>query len=261
MEELAEETIRNVEESMETMEFSVALSTIWQFISRTNKYIDETQPWVLAKDQDKKERLGIVMAHLAESLRKTAVMLQPFLTKTPSKIFDQLGIDMEKYKSWDTLSQPGIIPEGTKVQKQDPIFPRLEADKEIQLIKEMMKKPEPKKEEEPKEATNEITFDEFLKLDLRVAEILHVEKMKNADKLLRIQLDLGSEKRQVVSGIAQHYSPEELNGRKVICVKNLKPVKLRGELSQGMILSGEDEDGTLSLATVEQSLPNGSKVK
>ncbi|MDC3426029.1 methionine--tRNA ligase [Aquibacillus sp. 3ASR75-11] len=260
LEESGKETVARVESEMDNMGFSVALSAIWQYVRRTNKYIDETQPWILAKDEEKKERLGNVMAHLTESLRHIAILLRPFLTETPDKIFRQLGVKDEHDQSWESLYRLGVIPAGTMVVKEDPIFPRLEAEKEINMIKDMMKKPEPKKETN-QDHQDELSFDEFMKMDLRVAEVLHAERMENADKLLRIQLDLGTEKRQVVSGIAQHYQPDELNGKKVICVTNLKPVKLRGQLSQGMILSGEDENGKLSLATVEQSLPNGSKVK
>ncbi|MFG6117416.1 methionine--tRNA ligase [Halobacillus sp. MO56] len=261
LEQLAKETKAQVEENLENMEFSVALSQLWTFVSRTNKYIDETQPWVLAKDESKKERLGNVMAHLAESLRHIAIMLQPFLTQTPEKIFKQLGIEQEELKQWDSLSQIGMIPAGTKVQKDDPIFPRLDAEVEIQAIKEMMKKPAPAKPEPKKEEQQEVTIDDFMKLDFRVAEVTQVDKIEKADKLLRIQLDLGYEKRQVVSGIAEHYKPEELIGKKVICITNLKPVKLRGELSQGMILAGEDETGKLALASIDQTLKNGAKVK
>ncbi|WP_028781766.1 methionine--tRNA ligase [Thalassobacillus devorans] len=261
LEQLAKETRKQVEENLENMEFSVALSQLWTFVSRTNKYIDETQPWVLAKDESKKERLGNVMAHLAESLRHIAVMLQPFLTQTPAKIFKQLGVEQEELKQWGSLEQIGMIPEGTKVQKDDPIFPRLDADVEIQAIKDMMKKPAAKPEPKKEEQSEEVTIDDFMKLDFRVAEVTQVDKMKKADKLLRIQLDLGYEKRQVVSGIAEHYTPEQLIGKKVICVTNLKPVKLRGELSQGMILAGEDESGKLALASIDQTLENGAKVK
>ncbi len=260
LEQLGKDTVKKVEDALDNMGFSVALTSIWQYVSRTNKYIDETQPWVLAKDENSKERLGNVMAHLVDSLRRIAVLLRPFLTKTPTSIFEQIGVSKDEDKEWESLYSFGVISEGTEVKKQDPIFPRLEVEKEVQIIKDMMKKPETK-EEKKQEISEEITYDDFMKLDLRVAEVISAEKMKNADKLLRIQLDLGTEKRQVVSGIAKYYSPEELTGKKVICVTNLKPVKLRGELSQGMILSGEDEEGNLSLATVEQDLPNGSKVK
>ncbi|AWC31082.1 methionine--tRNA ligase [Bacillus cytotoxicus] len=257
----ATDTLQKVEEAMENMEFSVALSSIWQFISRTNKYIDETQPWVLAKDEKDREKLASVMAHLAEMLRQTSIMLMPFLTTTSGKIFEQLGITDEAYQSWESLSTIGCIPTGTKVVKGQPIFPRLEVEVEVAYIKEQMKGSAPKveeKKEEPK--AEEIMIDDFFKVELRVAEVIEAEPVKKADKLLKIQLDLGTEKRQVVSGIAKFYTPEDLKGKKVICVTNLKPVKLRGELSQGMILAGE-EDGVLSLATVDQNLPNGTKIK
>ncbi|SDP67866.1 methionine--tRNA ligase [Halobacillus aidingensis] len=263
LEKLAQETRISVEDSLENMEFSVALADLWKFVSRTNKYIDETQPWVLAKDENHKERLGNVMAHLAESLRQIAVMLQPFLTQTPERIFQQLGVTADEHKAWESLSEFGILPAGTKVQKDQPIFPRLDAEEETQIIKDMMKKSGPQKEEkkeEKKDEAEEVTIDDFMKLDFRVAEVLKVDKVKKADKLLKIQLDLGYEQRQVVSGIAEHYTPEDLVGRKVICVANLKPVKLRGELSEGMILAGEDDNG-LSLASVDQTLKNGTKVK
>ncbi|WP_456272835.1 methionine--tRNA ligase [Bacillus sp. AK031] len=262
--EVNKESVQNYEKAMENMEFSVALSNIWQLISRTNKYIDETQPWILAKDEDKKDELGNVMVHLAETLRRAAVMLQPFLTRTPQKIFGQLNVDKEELTTWESLEEFGMIPGGTKVvQKGEPIFPRLEIAEEVEFIKEKMQgtAPQPKEEKEEKvPEQEEITIDDFMKVELRVATVTHAEPVKKADKLLKIQLDLGYEKRQVVSGIAKFYSPEELVGKKVICVTNLKPVKLRGELSQGMILAGE-KDGVLSLASVDESLANGAKVK
>ncbi|KGX90095.1 methionyl-tRNA synthetase [Pontibacillus halophilus JSM 076056 = DSM 19796] len=262
LEQAAKETKESVEEAMDNMQFSVALVNLWSFVSRTNKYIDETTPWVLAKDESQKERLGNVMAHLAESIRHIAVMLQPFMTRTPKRILEQLGIEDEGYLVWDSLNEFGQIPAGTQVQKGEPIFPRLDTEEETQLIKSMMKggTPEPETEEEADES-NEIAIDDFMKVDLRVAEVVEADKHPKADKLLRLQLDLGTEKRQVVSGIAQHYSPEDLIGKKVVCVTNLKPVKLRGELSQGMVLAGDDENGTLSLASIDQSLPNGTRVK
>ncbi len=259
-----QETVTKYEEAMEKMEFSVALASIWQLVSRTNKYIDETQPWTLAKDENRKEELASVMVHLAESLRRTAILLQPFLTRTPNGIFNQLGITDIGLKAWDSLEGFGLIPSGTKVQKDAPLFPRLEIAEEVEFIKTKMQggttpAVEEMKEEKPEELA-EIAIDDFMKIDLRVAEVIQAEPVKKADKLLKLQLDLGYEKRQVVSGIAQYYKPEELVGQKVICITNLKPVKLRGELSQGMILAGS-KDGQLSLATVDQTLPNGSKVK
>lgn len=264
LEQLQKDTVKNVENALENMQFSVALASLWQLISRTNKYIDETAPWVLAKDEANQERLGNVMAHLAESLRKTAVMLQPFLTESPGEIFNQLGVADDSLKSWDSVCSDGLIMEGTSVKRGDPIFPRLDVEKEVETIKAMMQKPAQDKEEVKKESPEQkesIEFDEFMNVDMRVAEVLKADPVKKTDKLIKMQLDVGTDKRQVVSGIAEHYKPEELVGKKVICVTNLKAVKLRGEKSEGMILCGEDEDGKLVLASVEQSLPNGSVVK
>jgi methionyl-tRNA synthetase len=261
-----QETVQKYEEAMENMEFSVALSNLWVLVSRTNKYIDETQPWVLAKEESKKGELASVMTHLAESLRRIAVLLKPFLTKTPNNIFEQLNIHDESLRSWESLGKFGAIPEGTEVVKKgEPIFPRLDLKEEVEYIKDKMQGSSPTVSEEEEqsqadEQQEEITLDDFMKVDLRVAEVVAAEPVKKADKLLKLQLDLGYEKRQVVSGIAKFYQPEQLVGMKVICITNLKPVKLRGELSQGMILAGE-EDGVLSLASVDQSLPNGAKVK
>lgn len=264
LETMVKETVASVEEAMENMQFSVALASIWKLISRTNKYIDETEPWKLAKDEGQNERLGNVLAHLADTLRVIAILLQPFLTEAPKEVFKQLGINDEAMKQWDSIYELGAIKVGTKVEKGKPIFPRLDVKEEVKTIKNLMQKTggsEEQKPEQDKPGKNEVAFDDFMKIDLRVAEVLKAEKMKNADKLLRLQLDIGSEKRQVISGIAKYYEPEELVGRKVICVTNLKPVKLRGEMSEGMVLSGEDKGGYLSLATVDQSLPNGSVVK
>ncbi|MFJ7756174.1 methionine--tRNA ligase [Peribacillus muralis] len=261
--EMNHDTVGKYEEAMENMEFSVALTSIWQLVSRTNKFIDETQPWTLAKDEARKEELASVMVHLAESLRRTAILLKPFLTQTPEKIFAQLSIKDEVLTSWDSLAEFGQIPAETKVLKGEPIFPRLDMEEEVSYIKEQMQgsaPAAPEKAEETIQEVDEITIDDFTKVELRVAQVIEVEPVKKADKLLKLQLDLGYEKRQVVSGIAQHYKPEELVGKKVICVTNLKPVKLRGELSQGMILAGS-QDGKLSVATIDSSIPNGSKVK
>lgn len=261
LQQMAKNTKESVEEAMENMEFSVALTSIWQFVSRTNKYIDETQPWVLAKDEDRVQELSSVMAHLAESLRQVGILLKPFLTQTPAKIFSQLGFEEEGILSWNSLNEFGAISEGVKVQKAEPIFPRLETDVEVAYIKEQMQGTvKPVEEEKVEDDTPEITIDEFFKVQLKVAEVKEASAVKGAKKLLKLQLDLGNESRQVISGIAEYYQPEDLIGRKVICVTNLKPAKLRGELSEGMILAGSVE-GKLSLATIDQTLPNGTIIK
>ena len=261
---VAGETVQAYEKAMENMEFSVALSTLWQLISRTNKYIDETAPWVLAKDPEKEKELRSVMYHLAESLRISAVLLQPFLTQTPEKMFAQLGVEDQSLKAWDSIQTFGQL-KSTKVKKGEPLFPRLEAEEEVAYIKQKMQGTAPVKEEkaeEPQEVERlpEITFDQFMDTELRVAEVLSAEPVKKADRLLKLQIDLGFEQRQVVSGIAKHYTPDQLVGMKIICVTNLKPVKLRGELSQGMILAGES-DGVLKVVDVDQSLPKGTRIK
>lgn len=255
------------EESMEKMQFSVVLAELWTLISRTNKYIDETSPWVLAKNEEDRPKLASVMANLAESLRHIAVMLQPFMTSAPKQIAEQLGFGKDLL-NWDSIAEFGnVIPANTKVvEKGIPIFPRLDAEEEISYIREQMQasvktpQEEPKKEAVEAPEMPEITIDDFMKIDLRVATVTACEPVPKANKLLKLQVDLGYEQRQVVSGIAEHYKPEELVGKKVIVVANLKPVKLRGELSQGMILAGS-HDGVLTLATVDPKLENGAKVK
>lgn len=267
-------TYAKVEEAMEKMEFSIALSAIGSLVSRTNKYIDETQPWVLAKEESKTFELASVMRHLAESLRSASILLQPFLTQAPAKIWEQLGVPAGELTAWDSGKTFGLIPAGTKLVKGDPIFPRLDVEQEVAYIAAAMgggKKAEeasaaPASEsagpaaEEPEEHKEEIGIDDFAKCELRVAQVIAAEPVKKADKLLKLQLDLGYEQRQVVSGIAKFYTPEELVGRKVICITNLKPVKLRGELSQGMILAASKGD-QLTVATVPDSMPNGAIVK
>lgn len=271
IEEAAAAVYSKVEEAMENMEFSVALTAISQFISRSNKYIDETQPWTLAKDDAKRGELASVMTHLVESLRIASILLQPFLTQAPRKIWEQLGIEEGELTSWDSGKTFGSIPAGTKLVKGNPIFPRLESEPEIAYIKEAMtggaaaaseeavKTDEAAVTEVP-ELKEEIGIEDFAKVELRVAQVIAAEPVKKADKLMKLQLDLGYEQRQVVSGIAKFYTPEDLVGRKVICVTNLKPVKLRGELSQGMILAASQGD-QLTLATVPDSMPNGAVVK
>ena len=263
----AENVRLKYEESMEKMQFSVVLAELWSLVSRTNKYIDETSPWVLAKDEENLPKLRAVMANLAESLRHIAVMLQPFMTSAPKRIIEQLGLE-EGLLQWDSIAAFGnAIPANTKVvEKGIPIFPRLDAEVEIAYIREQMQssvktpQEEAKKEVPKAEDVPEITIDDFMKIDLRVATVTACEPVPKAKKLLKLQVDLGYEQRQVVSGIAEHYKPEELVGQKVIVVANLKPVKLRGELSEGMILAGSHE-GVLTLATVDPKLENGAKVK
>ena len=242
---------------MDELLFSNALAEIWRLISRTNKYIDETMPWVLAKSEEQKPRLGTVLYNLAESLRIISILISPFMPGTPKEIRRQLGIeDDEILKTWESLSDFGKILAGTRVSKGEPIFPRLDVKKELEELEKNL--PTQSKEEDQKddkgqktdeekkeeaEEVSEITIDDFAKLDLRVARVIAAEKVEKSDRLLKLQLQVGEETRQVVSGIAEHYSAEELVGKDLILVANLKPVKLRGNLSQGMILAASDKDG------------------
>lgn len=263
--DLAKETVTKVEASMEHMEFSVVLSHIWQLISRANKYIDETQPWVLAKDESKTAELGSVMVHLVGVLRHVAIMLQPFMTRSPKEIFTQLGLSGQAM-DWAALEKFADITPGTKVGTATPIFPRLDVKEEVEAIVDMMRQAsaarveEEEAEEEDEDIRPETTIDVFDQIELRVGEVVTAEKIKKAKKLLKLQVDMGKETRQIVSGIAQWYEPEDLVGRKVIVVANLKPVTLRGELSQGMVLAAE-KAGKLELATVPSTMANGASVK
>ncbi|AUB51859.1 MULTISPECIES: methionine--tRNA ligase [Enterococcus] len=258
-------------DAMEKMEFNTALAEIWVLISRANKYIDETEPWVLAKDEEKKKELESVMIHLAESLRITAILLQPIMTETPTKIFNQLGLDAE------TMNLEGLhfgeFPSGTKVvAKGTPIFPRLELEEEIAYIQAKMSegtqtnedsvKWDPEETELVSTKEKQIKFDVFEKVELKVAEVINCQKVEGADKLLQFRLDAGDDQdRQILSGIAEFYpDPSELIGKKLVIVANLKPRKMRGLISQGMILSAEAADGSLQVIEAPKGMPNGSEV-
>ncbi len=238
MKTLAATCHERVDAHMADLDFSGALEEIWQVIRRTNKYIDETMPWALAKKEESAEQLDTVLYNLIEGIRVISVLIQPFMHHTSQRIWEQLGIDEQPYASSETF---GLYPVGNTVKKGESLFPRIDVAKELEELNQMneeKKAPEVKKPE-PKE---EISIDDFAKLDLRVAEVIEVEDHPNADKLLVLTLDLGYEKRQVVSGIKSHYNRDNLLGKKVVVITNLKPVKLRGVESQGMILAAEDQE-------------------
>jgi len=255
-------------EAMEKMEFSTALSEVWTLISRANKYIDETQPWVLAKEEERKAELNSVMVHLAESLRIVAILLQPVMTETPGNIFSQLGLAVEAMDLKDLRF--GEFPSGTKVvAKGTPIFPRLELETEIAYIQKKMAEGTQGPEETVKwnpEETNvqsekeEIKYEDFDKIELKVAEVIDCQKVKGADKLLQFRLAAGDDQdRQILSGVAEFYpDPQVLIGKKVVIVANLKPRKMRGQVSQGMILSAEDTEGRLEIVDAPKGMPNGA---
>ncbi|CAA4043028.1 methionyl-tRNA synthetase [Staphylococcus aureus] len=261
MEAMALETVKGYTESMESLQFSVALSTVWKFISRTNKYIDETTPWVLAKDDSQKDMLGNVMAHLVENIRYAAVLLRPFLTHAPKEIFEQLNINNPQFMEFSSLEQYGVLNESIMVTGQPkPIFPRLDSEAEIAYIKESMQPPATKEEKEEIPSKPQIDIKDFDKVEIKAATIIDAEHVKKSDKLLKIQVDLDSEQRQIVSGIAKFYTPDDIIGKKVAVVTNLKPAKLMGQKSEGMILSAE-KDGVLTLVSLPSAIPNGAVIK
>lgn len=254
---LAVQVANEVEKAMDDLQYSAALAAMWKFISRANKYIDETSPWALAKDEAQKGRLATVMYNLLEALRITSIMTSPFLILGAERMWQQLGFAGEvKDRHWEETKQWGLTPTGQGIKKGEPIYPRLE------LEKKQPEAPVKAKKEEPKATASldYITIEDFAKVDLRVGKVLAAEKVEKADKLLKLQIDLGQERRQVVSGIAQHYAPEDLVGKNVILVANLKPAKLRGIESAGMILAATDQNG-LVLATLDGEITPGSKVK
>lgn len=264
MEQMAIDTVKTFHENMDDLQFSVALSTVWKLISRTNKYIDETSPWVLAKDESQKDMLSNVMAHLVENIRIIAVLLRPFLTHAPKQIFEQLNINSPELYEFDSVKQYGVLTAPIVViDKPQPIFPRLDSDAEIDYIKQSM---QPEKAAEVSEETEEIPskpqidIKDFDKVEIKAATITDAEQVKKSDKLLKIQVDLDSEQRQIVSGIAKYYQPEDIIGKKVAVVTNLKPAKLMGRKSEGMILSAE-KDGVLTLVSLPNAIPNGAIIK
>ncbi|VTR84686.1 methionyl-tRNA synthetase [Clostridium perfringens] len=257
---LALSTPGKVEASIDALKIPEALESIWTLISRANKYIDETTPWILAKDEEKKERLGTVLYNLLETLRFVSVMISPFLTETSVKINDQLNT---KVTTWESLKEFNGTVAGDKVVKGDVIFPRIDVEEKLAELEALKPAPvKPANEELVKNPIKEeITIDDFDKIDLRVVKVLECEPVKKAKKLLKLKVDLGGEERQVISGIAQYYKPEELIGKYVVLVANLKPVKLRGELSQGMILAAAPSDDSELLLVNPGEMLTGSQVR
>lgn len=261
---VVEESIAEYHKQMNAVDYPRALEAVWNIISRTNKYIDETAPWVLAKEDGDKEQLVAVMAHLAASLRVVAHLIQPFMMNTSNAIMEQLGLDLDF--DLENLTLAGFPENITVVAKGTPIFPRLDMEEEIAYIQSQMNAGKPQEKEwipeevELKSEKDEIKFEDFDKVEIRVAEVKEVERVEGSDKLLRFRLDAGDgEDRQILSGIAKFYPNEqELVGKKLQIVANLKPRKMMKKyVSQGMILSAEHGD-QLTVLTVDPSVPNGS---
>ncbi|MDO4680549.1 MAG: methionine--tRNA ligase [Aerococcus sp.] len=278
LEQTVTDGVNNYYDAMDHLQFSDALDVVWTIISRANKYIDETEPWVLAKDETKLETLRSVMYHLADTLRTIAILIQPVMVETPASIFEQLGLEANDETLALSEAVNGKYPaDATVIKKGQPIFPRLDTEEEVTYITEQMEltannEPETKDEEdqtmEPwnpeettllSEGTESIKIDDFDKVQLKVAEVKAAKPVEGADRLLQFRLDAGdNQDRQILSSIRKWYpDPEVLVGKKVVIVANLKPMKMRGQISQGMILSVEDGEDVV-VVTVPDALPNGS---
>lgn len=260
LKQFAFDTVAKVEKCFETYRVADAIEAILNLAKRSNKYIDETTPWSLAKDESKLSRLGTVLYNLLESIRFIAVLLSPFMPETSEKIFAQMNCDV---KTYDSLSQFNGTKPGTAVNKAEALFARIDAEKmlaDIAAKQEAVAKAE--KAAKPEiEGLAEIQFDDFAKVELRVAEIMECEPIKKAKKLLKLQVNDGTdEPRQIVSGIAPWYKPEDLVGKKVVIVANLKPAKLCGEMSNGMLLAGDVSDDNVQVLFVD-GMPAGTKIR
>ncbi|MBO5888540.1 MAG: methionine--tRNA ligase [Clostridia bacterium] len=268
---LANGALELVKKNIDLIDVPNALSEIFKVVERANKYIDETEPWKLGKDPEMKDRLSTVMYILAECIRISSILLKPFITKAPDKILSFFNVDGKSILDFDSVKF-GELKGGTLVVKAEPVFPRIDVKKEIDEIEKMMterhKKEQKAKNEEVKkmqetnevvETKPEISIDEFFKTELRVAVVKACEKVEKSHKLLKLTLDVGDEERTVASGLAEYYTPEEMVGKKVILVYNLKPAKLCGVVSQGMVLCAE-KDGKVVLISPEKDMPAGAEV-
>ena len=271
---LAESTPDKARQHMDELQFSLALQDVWQLVGECNRYIDVNAPWVLVKTDEGKERLKTVLYVLCECIRIVAILIAPTMPRTPARIYEQLGVAEGQLTGWESASRFGLLPAGTKVQKGEALFPRIDVKKELADIVPTPKAEAPKAEEKKpakKEEKKEeklpdgvISIDDFAKVQLRVARILTAEKVEGSDKLLKLSVKLGEGEplRTVVSGIARFYTPEAIEGRQVVLVSNLKPAKLKGIKSEGMILCASDaEDKVLKLCTVEPGMEDGAYIR
>lgn len=272
---VVKEQIAKMEANMEKLFFNNALEDIWVIIRRMNKYIDETMPWVLAKDEANHAKLAGVLYTLSEVIRIVSIMIEPFMPQTPEKIWAQFGITRGELTAWDSIHTFGTLPKAVAAKKGENMFPRIDKEKELAVLEAHAptaeKKEEPKQEakkadkkaakEEQVDEVSEITIDDFAKVELKIGEVIECEKVPKADKLLVSKIKIGEEVRQIVSGIAAYYTPEEFVGKKVVVVTNLKPVKLRGILSQGMVLCASDDNGNLVAVGPLGEMVSGATVR
>lgn len=264
---LAEGTPSRVKKHMDELQFSVALQDIWQLIGECNRYIDQNMPWVLAKTEEGRERLKTVMYVLCECIRIVAILIAPTMPRTPARIFEQLGVSDPALCSFESTSRFGVLPAGGRVQKGEALFPRIDIKKELaDIVPTPAAQPVPEAKPNAEKAQDDglITIDDFARVRLRAACVTAAEKVEGADKLLKLTLSLGAgePERTVVSGIAKFYTPEEMVGKQVVVVANLRPAKLRGIRSEGMILCASDaQDKTLKLVTVEPGVEDGADIR
>jgi methionyl-tRNA synthetase len=281
---LGKEVKSQVEERLEAHDPAGALESLWRLVSRLNKYVDETAPWTLAKQADNQERLDTVLHTFAEAIRILAILTAPFMPKLPGKIAGLLGIGEERIR-WSEAEQWDLLEQGIRVEKGEPLFPRIDlsqfdVEQESKSVSEVNAAEKATENtvaevtgnptENPVQVTDsepefepikeEITIDDFAKIDLRVAKVLQAEKVEKADKLLKLEIEVAGKPRTIVSGIAQHYTPEELVGKYVVIVANLKPVKLRGIMSEGMILAAS-QGTVLEVLSLDKDIPAGARVK
>ena len=260
-------TAAKVVEKMDKLRVADALTEIFNLFKRCNKYIDETMPWALAKDEAKKDRLATVLYNLVDSIAVGASLLESFMPDTTRRILEQLNARKREYEE---LDQFGLYPSGNKVtDKPEILFARLDVKEvmaEVEKIQEAQRAAAAPEEEKPEEEAihlevkPEVTFEDFEKMQFAVGEILACEAVKKSKKLLRSQVKIGDQVKQIVSGIKAHYSPEEMVGKKVMVLVNLKPAKLAGVLSEGMILCAEDPEGNLALVSPEKEMPAGAEI-
>jgi methionyl-tRNA synthetase len=248
LKELALETIKKYNIQMNKLSLNTALETIWQFIRRTNKYIDQTEPWILGRDNSNKQRLSTILYNLAESIRLIAILIYPFMPVKAEEIWEQLGMESDLDKlEFEKDTNWGRMKAGTLVKPGKAIFPRIETHKKInRKIKE--------------KEMDTISYEEFKKIDLRVAKVISAEEVSGTDRLLKLQVKLGEEVRTIVAGVREYYSAEEILGKKIVIVYNLQPIKLRGIESQGMLLAAAD-DKNVVLLTVDKDIDEGSKIR
>lgn len=256
-------------EKMNELNVPEALGEIFKVIQRANKYIDETTPWILAKDENARERLGTVLYNLAETIRIVSVMLMPYLTKTPQKILAAFSMDASKLDGFESVKKFGLLKAGVKVEKTGALFPRIDIVKETAEIEKIVEKEIKEKNaencskgniKESGKVKTEIAIEDFGKIELKVAQITAAEKVEKSDKLLKLTVNIGEQTRTVVSGIAKSYTPDYLIGKKVVMITNLKPAKLHGIISEGMILCAENDEGKLSFIAPETDIESGSEI-